>query len=253
MIKKILMSVFLSSFSLSALANVPSDESMPKDFVYLKDIDPSILQDMRYAGYHNFVGHPLLGYEKARCILTRPAAEKLKAIQQQIKPLGYSLKVYDCYRPQKTVDFFIAWSQEINQQAMKVEFYPTVNKADVFKLGYVAEKSSHSRGSTMDLTVVKLPVQAQAPYHSGQPLVACYAPYQQRYHDNSIDMGTGYDCFNDLSHPDNTNISLKSYLDRMFLRYWMMKYGFAGFETEWWHFTLKDEPYPDTYFNFDIK
>ena len=236
-----------------ASANLSNTQRMRSDFVYLKDIAPSILQDMRYAGDHNFVGHPLLGYEKATCILTRQAAEQLKAIQQQLKPLGYTLKVYDCYRPQKTVDFFIAWSQDINQQTMKAEFYPSVNKKDVFKLGYVAEKSSHSRGSTMDLTIVKLPAKSEPLYHRNQPLVSCYAPYQQRFHDNSINMGTGYDCFDSLAHPDNTNIAPKEYLNRMFLRYWMVKYGFVGFDTEWWHFTLKNEPYPDTYFNFTIK
>ncbi len=221
--------------------------------MYLKDIDPSIIQEMRYAGYHNFVGHPLPGYEKAACILTRQAAEKLKAIQTQLKSSGYTLKVYDCYRPQKTVDFFIAWSQDIHQQSMKAEFYPTINKKDVFKLGYVSAKSSHSRGSTVDLTIVKLPIRPEPAYHPHQKLVACDASYQQRYHDNSIDMGTGYDCFDNLAHPDNTNVSLTVYLNRMFLRYWMTKYGFLPLTEEWWHFTLKDEPYPETYFNFNIR
>ncbi len=234
-------------------ATIFDTSKKPQDFVYLKDIDSSIIQDMRYAGYHNFVGHPLPGYDKATCILTQKAAEQLKTIQQQLKPLGYSLKVYDCYRPQKAVDFFIIWSQDIKQQSMKAEFYPDVNKEDVFKLGYVAAQSSHSRGSTMDLTIVKLPAHTEPMYHQNQPLVSCYAPYPQRYRDNSIDMGTGYDCFDQLAHPDNTNISSQEYLNRSFLNYWMTKYGFVGFDTEWWHFTLKDEPYPGTYFNFDIK
>lgn len=251
MTKKIIFLFLL--FSALCSNNIVYSQQLPPDFVYLKDIAPSILQDMRYAGYHNFVGHPLPGYKKATCILTRQAAQKLKMIQEQLKPLGYSLKVYDCYRPQKTVDFFILWSQDISQQEMKAEFYPTVNKKDVFKLGYVAAQSSHSRGSTMDLTIVKLPVQAEPAYHPHERLISCFAPYKQRYHDNSINMGTGYDCFDELAHPDNTSISPKEYLNRMFLHYWMTKYGFVGFDTEWWHFTLQNEPYPDTYFNFNIQ
>lgn len=253
MIKKFIFIFLCYSISLSSYAATVDVQQKPNDFVYLKDIDSSILQDMRYAGYHNFVGHPLPGYKAATCILTRQAAEKLKAIQAELKPLGYSLKVYDCYRPQKTVDFFIVWSKDMHQQSMKAEFYPTVNKQDVFKLGYVAEKSSHSRGSTMDLTLVKLPPQKEPAYSQHQPLVACFAPYKERYHDNGIDMGTGYDCFDELAHPDNTDISLKEYQNRMLLHYWMTKYDFAGFDTEWWHFTLKNEPYPDTYFNFNIQ
>lgn len=256
MIKKSIFLFFtlcINSIILYASPVILNLEKKPQNFVYLKDIDPTIIQEMRYAGYHNFVGHPLPGYEKATCILTREAAEQLKAIQQQLKPLGYSLKVYDCYRPQKTVDFFIVWSQDIKQQSMKAEFYPNVNKKDVFKLNYVAAQSSHSRGSTIDLTIVKLPAKIQPVYRPNQPLVSCYAPYQQRYRDNSINMGTGYDCFDKLAHPDNTNISSQEYLNRMFLNYWMTKYGFVGVETEWWHFTLKNEPYPGTYFNFVIK
>lgn len=225
---------------------------IPTDFAYLKDIDPTIIQDIRYATAHNFVGQPIAGYQTGTCILTKRAAIQLKKIQSSIKPLGYSLKVYDCYRPQDAVDDFVAWSQD-SSQTTKAEFYPKLDKKNLFKLDYIREKSGHTRGSTVDLTIVKLPLQPQPVYHPHQPLVACYAPYHQRFHDNSIDMGTGFDCFSNLSHPDNVQVPLNAYLNRMFLRYWMIKYGFYTLDTEWWHFTLKNEPYPDTYFNFPVR
>ncbi len=235
---------------MTTLANAHAN--LPNGFVYLKEIDPTILQEIRYNTDHNFIGHPLPGYYASTCILTKQAALQLKKIQTQLKPLGYTLKVYDCYRPQQAVDFFVAWSKN-NLQPTKAEFFPNIDKKDFFKLNYVATKSGHTRGSTMDLTLVKLPVKTEASYRVGQHLVACYAPYSQRFHDNMIDMGTGYDCFSDLSHPDQVHLSLQAYLNRMLLRYFMEKYGFIPLATEWWHFTLKNEPYPNTYFNFPIR
>lgn len=242
---------FLSFVFLSSIfANTTF--ALPNGFVYLKDVDPTILQDMRYATAHNFTGQPIPGYQAATCVLTQPAAEQLKKIQQAIHPLGYSLKVYDCYRPQQSVNAFIAWSKD-NTITTKAEFYPDLEKKNLFKLGYISEKSGHSRGSTVDLTLVKLPLQAQENYIPHQHLQACYASYTKRFHDNSIDMGTGFDCFSELSHPDNTTISLSAYLNRMLLRYWMTKYDFNPLEEEWWHFTLKNEPFPETYFNFIVE
>lgn len=226
--------------------------ALPKGFVYLSTVDSSIVQDMRYATEHNFTGRPVPGYENATCILTSQAAEQLKKVQHSLQPLGYSLKIYDCYRPTQAVAAFYAWSQN-NSETTKGEFYPQLEKKNLYKLGYVAfEKSTHSRGSTVDLTMVKLPLQPQEIYQPHKNLRACYLPYGQRFHDNSIDMGTGYDCFSELSHPDNINVSWQEYLNRLFLRYWMEKYGFASMETEWWHFTLKNEPFPETYFNFPV-
>ncbi len=229
-----------------------SIEKIPKNFVYLKNIDPSILQDIRYYSDHNFVGHPIPGYQTSTCILTRQAAMQLKKIQSKLKPLGYSLKVYDCYRPQQAVDAFVAWSEDATQ-ATKAEFYPDLNKEFLFDLDYIAKKSGHTRGSTIDLTLVALPAKSQTIYSRKNLQVACFAPYGKRFQDNSIDMGTGFDCFSTLSHPNNVTISSIAYLNRMLLRYWMEKYNFVGLETEWWHFTLKNEPYPDTYFNFPVQ
>jgi D-alanyl-D-alanine dipeptidase len=223
--------------------------NLPTGFVYLKDIDPSILQDIRYASYHNFIGYPLKGYRAAECVLTEKTAKVLSEIQKELKSHALSLKVYDCYRPQMTVDQFKQWSLT-SQQEMRAEFYPRVPKKYFFQKGYVSARSGHSRGSTIDLTLVPIPTPPQTEYRPGQKLFACTADYLQRFRDNSIDMGTGYDCFDMLAHPYNQNISATAYQNRMLLRNMMFKHGFKGILTEWWHFTLIDEPYRHIYFNF---
>lgn len=243
----IILFIFLSIFS-----NFANADSLPAGFVYLKDVDPSIQQDIRYYGYHNFLGRPVKGYNAAECILTQQAANALKKVQTELRKSNLSLKVFDCFRPQMAVDDFIAWSQQINQQQMKAEFYPRVDKRDFFKLGYVAAKSGHTRGSTVDLTIVPIPTLQQADYHRGQSLTVCYAPYHVRFFDSSIDMGTGFDCMDELAHPMNKNINFVAYHNRMLLRNIMQKYGFNPLAEEWWHFTLKDEPFENKYFNFAI-
>lgn len=225
--------------------------ALPVNFVYLRSIDPSVQQEIRYASNHNFVGLPIDGYEASACILTRDAALALSKVQTELKKSSLSLKVYDCYRPQKAVDHFIAWSKQKDKQEMKAEFYPRVNKEDFFKLGYVAEKSGHTRGSTIDLTIVP-EGSAQTKYYTGEKLVACYAPRNQRFADNSIDMGTGYDCMDERAHADNKEINVQAYQHRQLLRSLMEQNGFIPYPSEWWHFTLKDEPYPHTYFDFNV-
>lgn len=227
--------------------------ALPANFVYLHDVNSSILQDIRYAGAHNFIGHSVRGYEKAKCILTKEAAAALSLVQKELEQSSLSLKVYDCYRPTMAVNEFVAWSKNPHQQEMKTEFYPRVNKAEVFQLGYVAEKSGHTRGSTIDLTIVPLPNLNSANYRPGQKLVNCTAPYLKRFRDNSIDMGTGYDCMDVLASGLNKDVSIVAFEHRQLLRQIMIKYGFVPYEKEWWHFTLKNEPYPDTYFNFVVK
>ena len=174
--------------------------SLPSGFVYLKDIDPSIQQDIRYAGEHNFVGRPIKGYEKATCILTKPAAQALKKVQTDLRKKKLSLKVYDCYRPQMAVDDFYQWSKNASDTKMKAEFYPNVDKSMLFNSGYIARYSGHTMGSTVDLTIVPVPAPKQATYTDGQKLQACYAPLNQRFKDNSIDMGTGFDCLDPHAH-----------------------------------------------------
>ncbi|HVY53680.1 MAG TPA: M15 family metallopeptidase [Gammaproteobacteria bacterium] len=238
------------SFLLSILFSAAY--ALPEGFVYLRDIDPTIIQEIRYSGYHNFIGHPVPGYQNAECVLTRPAAEALKSVQLELRKKSLSLKVYDCYRPQSSVNYFIEWSKDPSQQQAKQEFYPRVNKKDVFKLGYVAEKSGHSRGSTVDLTIIPLPAPSQPKYRPGQSLVACFAPYNKRYKDNSLDMGTGYDCIDESANIDFQNINETAYKNRLMFNRIMVKYGFVSFPKEWWHFTFKNEPYPRTYFDFKI-
>lgn len=226
--------------------------AFPGEFVYLHDIDPTIVEDIRYAGFHNFVGRPVNGYENGRCIITRQAALALAKIQKVLQASSLSLKVYDCYRPTQAVEDFMAWSKEKKEQQMKREFYPHVNKLDFFRLGYVAQKSGHSRGSTVDVTIIPMPLHANEDYRPGQKLIACTASYLERYHDNSLDMGTGFDCMDELSFPSSASISKTASKNRMLLRQLMVKYGFLPYDKEWWHFTLQFETYPTTYFNFPI-
>ena len=186
------------------------------------------------------------------CILTRHAAEALRNAQWQLLRQGYTLKVYDCYRPQRAVDHFVRWAKDLADEKTKAEFYPNVAKDRLFEEGYIAEKSGHSRGSTMDLTIVKLPPRAQRPYVPGEPLVPCFAPKDQRFPDNMVDMGTGFDCFDPLAHTDNPAITGVARQNRDLLRTTMAAAGFRNLPEEWWHYTLNGEPFPDTYFDFPI-
>ena len=206
--------------------------ALPTGFVYLKDVDSSILQDVKYFTHNNFIGRPIQGYAAAECILTQEAAHALSKLQQQLLPQHLSLKVYDCYRPQAAVNDFIAWSKDASDQKMKKDYYPRVNKANLFKLGYIAEESGHTRGSTVDLTLVHLPTHGGASFE--------------------MNMGTHFDFMDELSHPLNPNIHDEARKNRLFLRSMMQKVGFEPYDQEWWHFTFKNEPYPDTYFDFPV-
>jgi len=228
------------------------DPVAPADFVALQDVDPSILQDMRYVTPHNFTGEPVDGYRDATCILTRRAAEALQRAQQEFTERGYTLKVYDCYRPQRAVNDFVAWAQDLGDQRMKTEFYPRVDKSTLFADGYIAEKSGHSRGSTVDLTLVTLPAAAEPTYLAGQPLADCAAPQGIRFADNSVDMGTGFDCFDTLAHTFDPRIGGDELKNRLLLTEGLERQGFVNYDQEWWHFTYQPEPYPDTYFDFPV-
>jgi D-alanyl-D-alanine dipeptidase len=194
-----------------------------QNFVEIRSVDPTIAVEARYATSHNFVGRPVTGYHAEKCFLTPEAAAALGKVQAELRIYGMSLKVYDCYRPQRAVDDFIAWAKDVNDQKMKKEFYPRVDKRDAFKLGYIAEKSGHTRGSTVDLTIV------------------------------GLDMGTTYDFFDELAHTANPNISADARRNRLLLKSVMEKFGFRYYEYEWWHFTLANEPFPDTYFDVEVR
>lgn len=233
-----------------ATAAASTEPKAPEDFVALRTVDPTIIQEMRYFTPHNFVGERIDGYRQPICILTRPAAEALHLAQKQLLRQGYTLKVYDCYRPQRAVNHFVRWAQNLDDQAMKGEFYPDVDKTRLFEDGYIAEKSGHSRGSTMDLTIVRLPTRPTRPYVPGEPLVPCYAPKDERFPDNSVDMGTGFDCFDTLSHTLDPRIQGKQRANRLLLKNTLESLGFVNLAEEWWHYTYKPELYPDTYFDF---
>jgi D-alanyl-D-alanine dipeptidase len=170
--------------------------------------------------------------------------------------MGYTLKVYDCYRPQRAVDEFVTWAADLADQTMKPEFYPRVDKSALFDDGYIAERSGHSRGSTLDVTLVALPPAVTPPYVQGQPLVDCAAPQAIRFPDNSLDMGTGFDCFDTLTHTADPRISGDQAKNRLLLGEGLERQGFVNYDKEWWHFTFKPadtgEPYPDTYFDFPV-
>jgi D-alanyl-D-alanine dipeptidase len=226
---------------------------MPDTFVHIEEVIPNALLDIRYFGEHNFLGVNVDGYYASTCILTRQAAQALANVQKDLAPFNMTLKIYDCYRPQQAVDHFVRWAKDIDDTKTKKEFYPTVDKRNLFRDGYIAERSGHSRGSTVDLTIVPLPAPIQPAYKAGDPLKECYLPAGVRFADNSLDMGTGFDCFHQLSHPENKDLGPQQRSNRLLLKTLMAKYGFRNLPEEWWHFTLNNEPHPDTYFNFPVK
>ncbi|MFI8517911.1 M15 family metallopeptidase [Streptomyces sp. NPDC085481] len=242
---------------LAATAAVPSasatpEPKAPKEFTALDRVDRTILQEMRYTTEHNFVGEPVDGYRQPVCILTRPAAEALHRAQVKLLARGYTLKVYDCYRPQRAVDHFVRWAKDLDDERMKKEFYPLVDKSRLFEDGYIAEKSGHSRGSTVDVTIVRLPAAPTRPYEPGEPQAECFRPQGERFPDNSVDMGTGFDCFDTLSHTDDPRVQGAQRAHRDLLKGALAEQGFVNLPEEWWHFTFKPEPFPSTFFDFPV-
>lgn len=246
---KKLVLIFIVLFSLQVNAS-----EVPDDFVEIREVIPDAVMDIRYYTEHNFVGARVDGYEAPKCYLTRDAARALAKVQADLKPFGFGLKIYDCYRPQRAVDHFVRWAEDIEDTATKTEFYPTVAKKNLFRDGYIASKSSHSRGSTVDLSIVELPADDQPEFVLGQTeQKKCYLSAKERFPDNSIAMGTGFDCFHERSHPENPDLGARQRLNRLLLKTLMEKHGFEYYDKEWWHFTLQDEPYPQTYFDFVIR
>lgn len=243
-----------SAALLAVVATAPAAGALPgprapEEFVALRSVDPTIIQEMRYPTAHTFMGVPVDGYREPLCILTRPAALALHRAQSRLLRRGYSLKVYDCYRPQRAVDHFVRWAKDLDDQTMKGEFYPRVDKSRLFADGYIAEKSGHSRGSTVDLTLVRLPVPPAGP---DRPSAPCYAPRDERFPDSSVDMGTGFDCFDTLAHTDDPRIRGVRRANRQFLKRVLTEAGFVNLAEEWWHYTLRAEPFPDVHFDFPV-
>ena len=224
----------------------PTDDT--SQFVNLTDAVPDAILEIRYFSTYNFVGARIDGYEEPTALLTRQAAKALRAVSDDVKAQGYRLKIYDAYRPQKAVDHFVRWARDIADVQMKPYFYPDLDKKVLFPQEYICEKSGHTRGSTLDLTLFDMQTEKE------------------------LDMGGTFDWFGPESHPDfcgnpatgeytgdnskspaGRSITAEQFQHRMMLRRAMMAHGFNPFPTEWWHFTLKNEPFPDTYFTFPVK
>jgi zinc D-Ala-D-Ala dipeptidase len=240
----------LISMMLPALALAGS--ALPKGFVYLRDIDPTIVQDIRYAGSHNFVGRPIRGYPAAECILSQPAANALEDVQRKLAEKALSLIVWDCYRPTRAVDDFLQWSKDPAHSEMKTEFYPRTGKEKLFALGYLAKPSAHSRGSTVDLAIVPTAFSSAPPPNPSQSLKACTSPKGERFEDGTIDFGTGYDCLDVLANTSNARAGGTALRNRQTLRSYMQGAGFRPYAREWWHFELNNEPFHRGGFDFEV-
>lgn len=206
--------------------NAPEKDA--SGFVLLADFIPSIVQEIRYYSSFNFIGDRIDGYEEPIALLTKEAARALKSVANEMNVKGYRLKIFDTYRPTTAVKHFIMWGIEDQDVRMKPYFYPEVEKQELFSKGYIAKRSSHSRGSTVDLTLLDMAKGKE------------------------VDMGSQFDWFGEESHPDYRGITDEQFANRMFLREAMLRNGFLPIDCEWWHFTLADEPYPDRYFEFPV-
>jgi D-alanyl-D-alanine dipeptidase len=221
-------SLFVALFSSAAFA-----QDRPPAFVDAASVVPGLIVEMRYAGSHNFVGRPIDGYEAPRCLLTQAAAEALAAVARDLAPRGLTIKVFDCYRPTRAVANFVRWARDLNDTAGKAEFYPDVDKRTLFRDGYIASHSGHSRGSTADLTLART---------DGSQLDM-----------HELNMGTPFDFFSPKSWTADASIGAEAHANRMVLAAAMRRRGFRGYDKEWWHFTLRGEPFPDTFFDFPVR
>ncbi|WP_370000358.1 M15 family metallopeptidase [Winogradskyella sp.] len=204
-------------------------QDLPKSFVYVKSVIPDLEVELRYYGTNNFVGDTIDGYNSNKLILTKAAAEKLKLVQDELQEQNLCLKVFDGYRPQQAVNHFVSWARVLNDTVNKSVFYPEVKKRNLFKEGYIASKSGHSRGSTVDLTIIN--------GNTGE----------------SLDMGSPFDFFGEQSWVAYPNITEQQKKNRQLLQSVMLKHNFRNYPKEWWHFTLRWEPFPKTYFDFEVE
>ena len=204
-------------------------ENLHKGFVYINEFIPNAVIDLRYSTNHNFIGKPIDGYKSHKCIISKKAAIALKEVQNELAEYGFGIKIFDAYRPQRAVNHFVRWAKVLDDTLTKSEFYPAVNKKNLFKKGYIASKSSHSRGSTIDLTIVNL--------KDGKEL----------------NMGSNFDYFSKLSWIISSDITVEQQAHRALLQIIMKEHGFRNYSKEWWHFTFKNEPFPKTYFDFPVK
>ena len=228
---RLFAAVFATVASLCAVLPAAAGERS-SDFVDASEFVPGLVVEMRYAGEHNFVGARIDGYRRRLCLLTRPAAMALAEVQRDLAEHGMGLKVFDCYRPSRAVAHFVRWAQDLADERRKDEFYPDVDKRDLFRDGYIAARSGHSRGSTVDITLVRR--------DGDNPAI-------------EVDMGTPFDLFSPRSWPADQSVGADAQAMRALLAAAMTKRGFRPYDKEWWHFTLAGEPFPDTYFDFPVR
>jgi zinc D-Ala-D-Ala dipeptidase len=212
-------------------------ENLPAGFVRLREVAPTIRQDMRYAGSFNFTGQVVPGYERPECILREGAAQALARAQAKLAAAGYELKVYDCYRPLRAVRAFVAWAASPGGDSMKAIFYSGLDKSTLFARGYIAVRSKHSLGIAVDIGLVRAgEAEMTPPYRRGR----CEGPFDQRVNESSLDLGTAYDCFSELSATGNPNISAKARTNRDILRRALTAEGFRNYSREWWHYEFNE-------------
>ncbi len=204
------------------------EQGLPEGFVYLRDVDASIAYDIKYATKDNLLGRVVAGYQANVCICTLALAEALARLQAHLRSQNLALLVFETYRPEMAGTDVFHWTQDLSAQSTKAEYYPNVAKEDFYDLGYVVRQSAHTRGSTVDLTLVDLQTE------------------------QALDMGTPFDFMDSASHPADLTVSAQVYSNRQFLQQVMQEHGFNGIETEWWHFTLANEPFPENYFTFPV-
>ncbi len=209
-------------------ADYKNETTDPSGFVLLADFVPGIIQEIRYHSTYNFIGERIDGYEEPCALLTKEAARALKSAANELIVQGYRLKVFDAYRPACAVKHFVLWGIEDQDIRMKPYFYPDLEKQALFSEGYIAKQSSHSRGSAVDLTLLDMATGKE------------------------VDMGSPFDLFSEVSHPDYRGVTEMQYENRMLLQRVMVRNGFRPLDCEWWHFVLANEPYPDTYFDFPV-
>lgn len=225
---KSLRFIFLFPFTY-LLLSCSIKQNVPNTFVDLSSYIPQLVIDLRYFGQHNFIGRPIKGYDREKLYASKEAAFALLQAQNELLKEGLGFKVFDAYRPQRAVDHFQTWAKDVADTLNKAEFYPDVDKRDLFKLGYIAAKSGHSRGSTIDLTIINLKSKEE------------------------LDMGSNFDFFGEISHHDYPNINTQQKANRKKLKNIMEKHGFKAIDEEWWHYTLRNEPFKDKYFDFPIQ
>lgn len=224
--KKLLMLVVSGVLAFTAARADPAT-----DFVEIREAVPGVVVELRYFSADNFVGERIDGYRDDKCFVSTAAADALAGAQQELAAFGLGLKIFDAYRPQRAVDHFVRWAKDLGDTRMKNRYYPGVEKKNLFRDGYIAAKSGHSRGSTVDLTIVAL--------EDGAPV--------------ELDMGTPWDFFGPQSWPSSRKVTAQQRANRMLLQSLMVRHGFRPLAEEWWHFTLENEPFPETYFDFAVE